>query len=335
MPGTVTTATALQIIKKYRPDTTVRVSGEWLVHSCIIDAVDPHHRNHDLNPSAEMNSRTGVYLCFAYSDEAIGFRRLCHILGERLELSSDRRVDEDDFARQVSELLEPALPRVYDLNVFERCTHPYMVQARGFSQRVLDEAGIRYDQFSGRIAIPVFDASGDCIAIQRRVIPHVCLDGKAHPKYEWTPGFDKSDHLYHVGQLDHSRPLLVVESAMSVLRAWDYGLTNCVATFGSHMSDRQADMVRGFDEVMLWYDGDRSGQSGIRQAIPKLLGCRLTVVDALGYDGQDIADLPLNVTKRLLASAQTPEEWLLTHGNGSRAFLHRAGRGHVRKGVRL
>ena len=310
----MTPVTAEQFIRKWRPDSPLKHSGNWIIHRCVIERMEPHHVNGDRGASAEMNVRSGVYICFAYMDHAISFKHLCRIMHEKYNFEYEQEVP-DDLQKVLKDKFadydEPSL----NISVYQRCTHPYMLKERHFSQEVLDLAQVKYDQYSGRIAIPVFK-DGRCIAIQRRTIPGVVLDGRIHPKYEWTKGFDKSHFLYSVGELDASKPLLVVESVMSVFRAWDYGLHNCCALFGSHMSQYQADLLKRFDSIILWLDGDNAGQSGIKQAIKLLSGKQLLIVDATGYGTQDIADLPFDVTKQLLANAVTPLQWVMEVEHG-------------------
>lgn len=306
----MTPTDAVQYIRKWRPDTQFKYSGDWILHSCIIDKVDPHHANGDRNMSAEMNAKSGVYICFSYLDHAISFKHLLRIMhdGGSYEFESHVQLP-DDFKQAILDKFEDKQELDINLSIYERCTHPYMLKQRHFSQDVLDAAQVKYDQYSGRIAIPMFH-NGRCIAIQRRTIPGVVI-GKVHPKYEWTKGFDKSNFVYHVGELDYSKPLLVVESVMSVFRAWDYGFTNCVALFGSHMSAKQADIVRKFKDIMLWLDGDKAGQDGMVRAMHMLSGNDLYMVDATPYGTQDIADLPKATSIQLIAQAKPAIMWAL------------------------
>lgn len=307
----MTPTNAYQFIKKWRPDSKIKQSGNWLIHSCIIDKVIPHHANGDINGSAEINIKTGVYICFVYMDKAISFKNLCKIMHDKCSFDSDIIVTDSALDELKQKLIQEDDAPFINISIYPRCTHPYMLKTRGFSQDVLDLAQIKYDNLSGRIAIPIFDKSGNCLAIQRRVIPGENLDGYVHPKYEWTKGFDKSKHLYHVGELDYDKPLLVVESVMSVLRAWDYGMHNCVATFGSHMSKYQASTIKRFQNVIMDYDGDEAGKDGTAAAISMLAGNNVLVIDMQGYGTKDIADIPKKTFIKLLKNAKPALEYIL------------------------
>lgn len=56
-----------------------------------------------------------------------------------------------------------------------------MTDIRGFSDNVLDIAGIRYDQYTGRIVIPIWEASTSnerkLVGIQKRRIQDPSIDG--------------------------------------------------------------------------------------------------------------------------------------------------------------
>lgn len=315
--GVLTRVDATELIRSYRPDSPIIPHGRWLQHRCIIDEFEPHHKNGDQNPSAGIDIVTGAYMCFTYSDRAISFRRLCGIIGHEFSFESKEPPEPDDvqWMSDIRESLgEEDSSQPLSLEIYSTYLHPYMTRDRHFSEETLRAARIRYDQFSGRIVIPIYE-SGRLLAFQKRVIPGTNLDGARHSKYETTRGFRKSDHIYHIGELDRSSPVIVFESVMSVLRAYDYGLHNSCAIFGSHMSWRQADILRSFPSIILWMDGDESGQRGVKDAERLLSGSNLYVVDSTSLGDRDIADIPRDLAVRLLTSARTPTQIALDEMN--------------------
>lgn len=304
---------AIDLIRTYRPDSKIIMNGSWVIHSCIIDLFQPHHKNGDANPSAGISLRSGAYNCFTYSDHSISFRELCTIIGRDYEFEPRDPPQPDDrrWLEDISDALGESQEQPLTLDIYSSYLHPYMTEVRHFSEKTLRDAKIHYDQFSGRIVIPIFER-GRLIGLQKRVIPGTSTDGRWHAKYETTRGFRKSAHIYHIGELDSSKPILVFESVMSVMRAYDYGLTNSCAIFGSHMSYRQADILKRFPSVILWMDGDESGQRGVRDALRLLKGHQVYVVDSTEIGTKDIADIPRSRAVRLLTSAQTPEDLSLS-----------------------
>lgn len=317
----MTPTTALQLVRRYRPDSKTRQMGDWLNHSCIIESVHPHHAHGDVNGSAGINVRTGAYHCFVWSDRTLSFRQLCEVLGDRYEFQSQGDVvpEDSDLYTEVSRILDPGsgTPGPYNLSAYDPDPPEYMLRDRGLSPSVLRRAGVMYDQITDRVLIPIWEASIDggrrLVGLQRRVIPGSSSDGR-YPKYDNSNDMRKGDFMYAIEPLDIHRPLLVVESVMSVLRAWDYGIRNCAASLGSHLSRRQLDFLRMFDELVLWFDGDESGRRGVRDAIGRLAGRRMLIV--CPSDSRDIDDLPKRETKRLLSSMKTPVEWMSSDSVG-------------------
>ena len=308
--------TAMQLVKKYRPDSSIRWNSSWLqlIHSCIIDTVIPHHLHGDRNASAGINCKTGAYNCFTWSDHSISFRELCKILHEDYDFESETVIKDDDFGKAIKEKFAPQT-KEYKLNldIYSTAHHWYMTDIRGFSDNVLDIAGIRYDQYTGRIVIPIWEASTSnerkLVGIQKRRIQDPSIDGNHYQKYENDKGFVKTDHVYAIEKLDLSKPLMVVESTMSVLKAWDYGIKNCCSVLGSHLSRYQTDFLKQFPELMLALDGDMSGMRGTRSLLKKLNGSQVRILDNHCYGSDDIADIGRNKTFELIMSSLTPFQW--------------------------
>lgn len=305
--------TAMQLVKKYRPDSTIRWNGDWCIHSCIIDLFHPHHTHGDKNASAGISVRTGRYNCFTWSDHSISFRSLCKILHEDYDFEEDIRIGED-FKKAIDDKFTVKDDYKLDISIYSKHHHWYMTENRHMSDDVLDFADIRYDQYSGRIVIPIWEASTDgsreLVGIQKRRIQDPSIDGRHYQKYENDKGFRKADHVYGISCLDISRPLLVVESTMSVLKAWDYRLMNCCCILGSHASMKQLQFLQRFKTVVLCLDGDRSGVRGTRDLIRKLAGHEVLIADTVPYGSKDIADIGQSKTYKLIAGAMTPFEWM-------------------------
>lgn len=328
------TTTALQLIRRYRPDSKTRQMGQWLTHSCIIESVHPHHAHGDANGSAGINVRTGAYHCFVWSDRTIPFRELCRILGERYEFRSEGDLvpEDSDLYTEVARNLSPDsdAPGPYNLSAYDPDPPEYMLRERRLSPAVLRRAGIMYDQITDRVLIPIWAASTlpdrRLAGLQRRVIPGSPNEHR-YPKYENSHDMRKGDVMYAIEPLDISHPLLVVESVMSVLRAWDYGIRNCAAAMGSHLSRSQLDLLRMFDSTLLWFDGDESGIRGTRDAIMSLPGREMLIV--CPKDSRDIDDLPRLESMRLLSSAVTPVEWLAMHRDDDLSIVGNTQKGNM------
>ena len=60
---------AREVLVHYGAEHVTEQPGEdgttELVHSCLIDRVEPHHRNRDANPSASVNVEKRKFICYA------------------------------------------------------------------------------------------------------------------------------------------------------------------------------------------------------------------------------------------------------------------------------
>ena len=311
----MTPVDAVQFIHEFRPGAQIKWNGDWAIHQCIIDEFEPHHMNEDRNASAGLNTRTGYYNCFVYSDHSVSFRELCRIVGKKYVFESQERIP-DDMDKAIEEALSPdtGSDATIDMGIYSKVHHPYLTEERHLSDAVIDRAGIRYDHYSGRIVFPIVE-DGKVIAVQKRRLSSPSADGRTYQKYENSKNFDKSRHIYAIEPLDRSAPLLVVESVMSVLRAWDYGIRNCCALFGSRLSPFQAEMLKGFKTVILDLDGDESGIHGVQGALGRLLSPDVYVLDTVPYGSEDLADMGPDRFYKVLSNPLTSVEWEMKYGD--------------------
>ena len=61
---------ARQVLEHYGADNCMEQMGRdgstEIIHSCLLDRVEPHHRNGDQNPSAACNLDKKLYVCYNY-----------------------------------------------------------------------------------------------------------------------------------------------------------------------------------------------------------------------------------------------------------------------------
>ncbi|MCY9658416.1 DNA primase [Paenibacillus chondroitinus] len=148
------------------------------------------------------------------------------------------------------------------------------------------------DKFRERIMFPICDAAGKVIAFGGRSM------GDAQPKYLNSPEsalFNKSRTMYN---LHLARPnmrklqqAVLFEGYVDVIKAWEAGISNGVATMGTALTKEHAALLnRNADQIVVCYDGDNAGQSAAFKSIPILeeTGSRVTV--AMIPDGKDPDD---------------------------------------------
>jgi 5S rRNA maturation endonuclease (ribonuclease M5) len=279
-----------------------------IVHSCLLDRVEPHHKNHDANPSAWCNVDKNLYVCSSYwSGDLLhliqkleGKENLSEVLPTVGEMLRGATQERDQFAAHLQKLF--TAHEIYDaeiptyspqvLNPWS-ASHPYMREERGISQEVHQRLRIGYDPAENRIVIPHF-WEGQLVGWQKRAIPERPLwpgTMNPFPKYRSSTGFPKSDTLYGFDYASRGHQIVVVESPMSVARAHSLGITNVTATFGAKVSRHQIEMLTDFGEIIVWFDHDPAGYHGARQLVEGLQRhTKVLVVDP--DEGSDLADYP-------------------------------------------
>lgn len=172
---------------------------------------------------------------------------------------------------------------------------------RGFSLPLMEKGGLisarnegsgYVDKFRERIMFPICDSTGKVIAFGGRSM------GDAQPKYLNSPEsvlFNKSRTMYNMHQarpnMRKHQQAVLFEGYVDVIKAWEAGISNGVATMGTALTKEHAALLnRNADKIVVCYDGDHAGQSAAYKSIPILeaTGSRVTV--AMLPDGKDPDD---------------------------------------------
>jgi DNA primase len=163
---------------------------------------------------------------------------------------------------------------------------PLMEQGGLLSAR---SSGGYVDKFRDRILFPICDVKGRVIAFGGRAM------GDVQPKYMNSPEsmlFNKSSSLYNFHQartaIRKNRQVVLFEGYVDVIKAWEAGVANGVATMGTALTDEHAERLkRNADEVVVCYDGDKAGQTAAYKSIATLQKAQLHVKIAMLPDGLD------------------------------------------------
>lgn len=287
-----------------------------VIHSCLIDRVEPHHANGDQNPSASCNIDKKLYVCYSYTDPVTNKSGMDMV---DLVLKLERKKALEDVSDVIAPYLagatpdnddlldgwralygspdaatESPAPRTYSERILESWAfiHPYLAE-RGVPDEVASNLQIGYDAVDNRITIPHF-WHGALVGWQKRAIPdrRPAWRGTvpALPKYRSSPGFPKSTTLYRLPNPADAPAICVVESPFSTIRSVAIGCDiPVVATFGAKITDRQLAVMADFTRVYVWMDPDEAGASAERKVVTTL--SRLTeVLVVTPDDGKDLGD---------------------------------------------
>lgn len=124
-----------------------------------------------------------------------------------------------------------------------------------------------YDNFRGRVIVPIIDVRGNVVAFGGRVLD----DSK--PKYintSDTPVYKKSLGVFGLNFAKNSKEktLILVEGYMDAISLHQAGFDNAIACLGTALTGEMARLLMRYaDEVLLCYDADEAGQKATQKAI--------------------------------------------------------------------
>lgn len=151
------------------------------------------------------------------------------------------------------------------LELFDFGLHPYL-HSRGYTPAVANHFGLGYasiGELIDRIVIPIVNEEGKLVAIQGRTFVdeeprYLFLDGS---------GSQAKETLYNLynarKSIQEKGYVIVVEGAMSVFRAYQYGLKNVVATLSTSVTENQLRLLKKLNvKIILAFDYDTETQAG-------------------------------------------------------------------------
>ncbi|HEY3787262.1 MAG TPA: DNA primase [Urbifossiella sp.] len=175
------------------------------------------------------------------------------------------------------------------------------------SSEVLMEVGLTalrqegrgcYDRFRDRVMFPIRDVQGRPVGFGGRILPESPYASRA-PKYynsAETPLFSKSELLYGLDLARHAGAavgyLAVVEGYTDVMMAHQCGVPQVVATMGTALNARHVAQLRRYaPKVVLVYDADAGGMTGVDRALEIFVSQDVELAVAVLPDGLDPCDL--------------------------------------------
>lgn len=243
-----------------------RRSGRNLVASC------PYSQNHahgDRNPSFSINVDTGLWICFGCGEKG-NLVKLAQDVLNMDKMEAIRTFDIDITPDKVDQLVsdgyerpKPMTPLQMDISRWSNAKHEYW-HGRGFTDATIGKWHLGYSEDMNRVVVPVY-SDGELMGWSARA-----TDDVTQPKWRHSPSMEKSRLLFGKDNFSGDTAI-VVEAPLSVIMLDQYGVSNAVATFGCKMSETQARMLRSnYNNILMWYDPDGPGQSGMADAV-KLL----------------------------------------------------------------
>jgi DNA primase len=172
-------------------------------------------------------------------------------------------------------------------------------RAESIGENLLESAGLAkrgqggvYDRFRHRVMFPIREVGGKIIGFGGRTL------GDGDAKYlnsAESPVYKKSRVLYGLFEareaLRESQKAIIVEGYFDLLRCFDSGIENVLATCGTALTDEQAKTIRRYAaNVLVVFDGDAAGIRAALRSIGILCAAGLTVHAMALPDGLDPDD---------------------------------------------
>jgi DNA primase len=169
----------------------------------------------------------------------------------------------------------------------------------GFKEPVAEASGLArrgdrdaYDFFRNRLMIPIRDVSNNVVAFGGRDL------GDGTPKYINSPEnalYKKSRVLYGLCEgrdaMRREKRAILVEGYFDLMRCFDAGIENVVATCGTALTPEQAGLIHRYvPEVVIVYDADAAGIRAALRGVGLLTDAGLTVRAMTLPDGKDPDD---------------------------------------------
>lgn len=176
--------------------------------------------------------------------------------------------------------------------VSDLAKHPdvlrFLSEARGLSAETIQTHVLGYDERSGRITIPVYNAAGECVNV-RKYLPPPRAEGV--PKVvSYAKGYGEN-RVYPLPAVEE--PILLCAGEMDTLLARQLGYNACTFTSGEGTIPAPVDVV-GWKRAFVFYDNDEAGRKGTTRITAFLqdLGCEVrSVTFPPDTDGLDLTDL--------------------------------------------
>ncbi len=175
---------------------------------------------------------------------------------------------------------------------------------------LIDLSSTNHDSYINRIMFPLHNKDGKVIGFSGRIYDNSDLNKYQNTKE--TPIFKKRENLYNYHrakeEIRKKKYVIVMEGFMAVIRSFTIGVTNCIATMGTALSNEQASFIKKLSNaIYLCYDGDEAGKKATLKSgdVFTSMGAKVYVVSL--NDGLDPDDYILkygeNSFKELIDNA--------------------------------
>jgi DNA primase len=297
----------------------LQINNNEIIHSCTLNF--GLHGHGDQNPSASINKESLLFNC-----HVCGGGTIIWLVQNVLDLSKNDAINK---IKNYAEMLRPIPVEQFIVKldkVIKEQGLPKELLIPRYSERILDEwiqpseylleRGVSYEvqkEMKTGILEPRYELdklTKQPVMVKRNILPHFIdndlvgwvsrrLDDTQNvAKYRNTRGFPRKYSLYNLNNIVDNKHCYIVESPMSVLVLKSRGINDVVATFGAQVNDEQVKLLRRFDDLTCYMDGDKAGQEGANGLYRRLREhSRVRIVNTPnGEDPASLVEIPKSVT---------------------------------------
>lgn len=150
------------------------------------------------------------------------------------------------------------------------------LKSRGIDEQVIYDYGVRYSKMrSGVSVFPFTDIHGEIKVLRCRVNETKEIFSVNHRVAKVAgiefPTLNDTGAWFGLHKVDHSKPVLIVEGEIDLLRLATLGFSNVIACGGTSFSDSQLANIPG-NHVFLGLDNDKPGHNAAEKMFRKLDG---------------------------------------------------------------
>ena len=249
-----------------------------ILRSCNIEVVShtgtdflclcPFHHNTD-SPAFAVSHSKGLYVCYNQNCNASGtILDLVKQLTNRNDFEALRFIfankitDEEAFEEGLKDLLDnkpdftefssETLKSLHE-GVTEEARNYYAT--RHINSDAIDHFNLGYSQKQGMVTVPLHSPDGIAVGIIGRSI-----EGKA---FKNSPNLPRNKTMFNLHRAKREGgTIIVVESSFDVIRLWQAGYPNGVATLGGSISDINVNNLNKYaSTIIIMTDNDAAGKA--------------------------------------------------------------------------
>ena len=293
----------------------INIVGNEIIHSCVLNF--GLHSHGDQNPSASLNKDSLLYNCFSCGSGGT----IIWLVENVLDISKNEAINKiKNYSEALSAIPAELFVTKLDKLLKDQNLPKELIIPR-YSERILDEwiepseyllgRGVSYEvqkQMKTGILEPSYEldkVTKEFVLVQRNVLPHFIGndlvgwvsrrldDTKNVAKYKNTRGFPRKYSLYNLNNIVDNNHCYVVESPMSVLALKSRGINDV-----AQVHDEQIKLLRRFDRITIFPDGDKAGREGATGLYSRLREySKVRVINTQnGADPVDLIDIPESIS---------------------------------------